>query len=87
MNPQTHTPTHTHTHYHILDLVISHAIDQFVSSVRVKLMSIADHHTVDCEPAMSRKLMVPMCVPALDFRHFELEPFFGEDHNLENGPQ
>ena len=37
-------------------------------------------HTVYCEPAMSRQLMVPTCVPARDFCHLEVELFLGGYH-------
>ena len=55
-----HMTTPTHIHGHILDVVIRRAVDQSVASVRVKPMSIADHHCIDCVLAMSRPSMPPL---------------------------
>ena len=47
-NMLQHVSDPTHSRGHILDLVISHASDQLVSSVAVRPMAIGDHHSVDC---------------------------------------
>ena len=63
------------------------AVDQSVASVRVKPMSIADHHCIDCVLAMRRPSRPPVNVHVRDFRQLQIEHFRDDIAYLPtNGP-
>ena len=74
-NMLQHVGDPTHSRGHILDLVISRAFDQLVSSVAVKPMAIGDHNSVDCVLTPLKPSAVPTGVQVRNFKRIDLDQF------------
>ena len=70
-----HVGDPTHSRGHILDLVISRASDQLVSSFAVKPMTVSDHHFVDSVLTKLRPSAVHTRVQVRNFKRMDLDQF------------
>lgn len=60
---------------HILELVISRASEQLLTSVTVRPMSIADHHSVNCALASNKPQTLATEVLVRNFQRFDPDKF------------